>query len=177
MPEEKGEPFHGAGQHRCIERMYHQGRTVSFDYLAIGNYVIHVSVGVNHRDDFQTQVLDLTPRVREVVAGCGVSEGIVHLFVPGSTAGLTTIEFEPGCCHDLQEAFERVAPRQGHYDHNARWGDGNGHSHVRAALLGSSFTVPFVDGRLTLGTWQQIIYLDFDNRPRQRRLVAQVIGE
>ena len=125
----------------------------------------------------ETQVLDLTESVRAVVRKSGVTEGTVHLFVPGSTAGLTTIEMEPGCVADLKSAFERVAPREGHYDHNARWGDGNGFSHVRAALLGPSLTVPVGNGAPLLGTWQQVVLVDFDNRGRDRKIVATVTGE
>ena len=120
---------------------------------------------------------DITQAVAAAVDETGLRSGIVTVFCPSATSALTTIEYESGCISDFQRLFDEIADPSRHYDHNARWGDGNGHSHVRAALLGSSFTVPFVDGRLTLGTWQQIIYLDFDNRPRQRRLVAQVIGE
>lgn len=101
----------------------------------------------------------------------------VTLFVRGSTAGLTTIEFEPGAVADLQTAFERIAPRQAEYQHHLRWGDDNGYSHVRAALLGPSISVPFVEGQLTLGTWQQVILVDFDTQPRRREVVAQIIGE
>lgn len=129
------------------------------------------------RTNGETDVLDLTKRVRAAVAASGVREGIVHLFVPGSTAGLTTVEFEPGCVADLKAAFERVAPRDAHYDHNARWGDGNGFSHVRAAMLGPSLSVPVGQGRPLLGTWQQIVLVDFDNRPRERRLLATISGE
>jgi len=125
----------------------------------------------------ETQVLDLTERVRALVGKSGVREGTLHLFVPGSTAGLTTIEHEPGCVADLKAAFERVAPREGHYDHNARWGDGNGFSHVRAALLGPSLTVPVGGGAPLLGTWQQVVLVDFDNRGRDRKIVATVMGE
>jgi len=117
----------------------------------------------------ETDILDLTGRVREFVAGV---DGLVHLFVPGSTAGLTTIEFEPGCLRDLRDAFERVAPRHADYEHNKRWGDGNGFSHVRAAMLGPSLTVPVAGGELALGTWQQIVLVDFDNRPRDRRVIV-----
>ena len=122
----------------------------------------------------ETDVLDITGRVRELVARAGVASGLVHLFVPGSTAGLTTIEYEPGCVEDLKEAFERVAPRHADYAHNRRWGDGNGFSHVRAALLGPSLTVPLHEGELVLGTWQQVVLVDFDNRPRRRRVVVTV---
>jgi secondary thiamine-phosphate synthase enzyme len=106
-----------------------------------------------------------------------MKNGIAVLFVPGSTAGLTTIEYEPGLLADLPEAFERVAPTDKSYHHDQRWGDGNGHAHIRAALIGPSLTVPFSDGRLLLGTWQQIVLLDFDNRPRQRKIAMQLLGE
>lgn len=122
-------------------------------------------------------MLDITGRVADVVRQSGLRSGIVTIFCPSSTSALTTIEYESGCLSDLRRLFDEVADPARHYAHNARWGDGNGHSHVRAALLGPSLTVPFVGGRLTLGTWQQIIYVDFDNRPRQRELVAQLMGE
>jgi len=99
------------------------------------------------------------------------------VFCPSATSALTTIEYESGCIEDLQRLLNEIVDPERYYAHNARWGDGNGHSHVRAALLGPSLTVPFVDGGLTLGTWQQIIFIDFDNRSRRRRLVAQIIGE
>ena len=99
------------------------------------------------------------------------------VFCPSSTSALTTIEYESGAISDLKRLFDEIVPQDRHYAHNARWGDGNGHSHVRAALLGPSLNVPFVSGNLTLGTWQQIIYLDFDNRSRRRELVVQIIGE
>lgn len=124
----------------------------------------------------ECDVRDLTAEVARVVKNSGGSDGTVHLFVPGATAGLTTIEFEPGCVRDLQEAIERAAPRDSDYHHNERWGDGNGFSHVRAALLGPSLSVPLAEGRLLLGTWQQIVLVDFDNRPRDRRIVVTVTG-
>jgi secondary thiamine-phosphate synthase enzyme len=120
---------------------------------------------------------DITDAVARAVSGSGVTSGTVTLFCPGSTSALTTIEFEPGAVADLEQVFDEVAPRSRYYRHNERWGDGNGHSHVRAALLGPSLSVPFVGHRLTLGTWQQIIYVDFDVRPRQREIVVQIIGE
>jgi secondary thiamine-phosphate synthase enzyme len=120
---------------------------------------------------------DITDAVAGAVAQSGLRSGAVTLFCPGSTSGLTTIEFEPGAVADLQQVFDEVAPPDRYYRHNERWHDGNGHSHVRAALLGPSLTVPFVDGRLTLGTWQQIIHVDFDVRPRQRDIVVQIMGE
>ena len=123
-----------------------------------------------------TDILDLTPEVEEFVAGSGVTQGWVLVFVPGSTGGVTTIEFESGAVNDLKRAIERLAPQEAEYEHNLRWGDGNGYSHVRAALLGPSLTLPVRDGRVQRGTWQQIVLCDFDNRPRQRRIQLQVLG-
>lgn len=122
-------------------------------------------------------MLDITDEVAARVRGSGIGAGIVTVFCPGSTGGLTTIEYESGALSDLGRLFEEIVPLDREYAHNLRWGDGNGHSHVRAALLGPSLTVPFVDGELQLGTWQQIIFVDFDNRSRSRRLVVQIIGE
>ena len=121
--------------------------------------------------------LDITPGVERAIAESNLGTGVVTLFVVGSTAALTTIEYEDGAVSDLARAIERMAPRGLEYEHHLRWGDDNGHSHVRAALLGPSLSVPFVGGRLTLGTWQQIILIDFDTRARQREVVAQVMGE
>lgn len=123
-----------------------------------------------------TDILDVTEEAAAFVRGCDVSDGILVLFTPGSTAGVTTIEFESGAVSDLKRALDLIAPRHQEYEHNRRWGDGNGHSHVRAAMLGPSLTVPVLNGRLDLGTWQQIVLCDFDNRPRRRRLSLQVIG-
>jgi secondary thiamine-phosphate synthase enzyme len=125
----------------------------------------------------ETDILDLTPEVAGLVSGSGVQSGWMLVFVPGSTGAVTTIEFESGCLEDLREAVEHLAPRSGEYAHNLRWGDGNGYSHVRAALLGPSLTVPIHDGFLALGTWQQIVLCDFDNRPRQRRVLVEIFGE
>lgn len=122
-------------------------------------------------------VVDLTDRAREVVRESGLTEGVLHLFVPGSTAGLTTIEFEPGAVSDFQRLFDEIASPDREYRHHLRWGDDNGHAHVRAALLGPSLCVPFDGGKLTLGTWQQIVLCDFDTGPRDRRIVAKVLGE
>ncbi len=130
---------------------------------------------------FQTRgeghTLDLTPRVQEALSNTGLRAGIVTVFVPGSTGGVTTIEFEPGAVEDLRRLFDRIAPREIVYAHEEAWHDGNGHSHVRAALLGPSLTIPFVDGQLKLGTWQQIILVDFDNRSRRREIHVQIMGE
>ena len=123
-----------------------------------------------------TDILDLTADVEAVVDDCGIERGWVLVFAPGSTAGITTIEYESGCLEDLGRAVERLAPRAGDYAHNLRWGDGNGYSHVRAALMGPSLTLPVVDGRVEHGTWQQIVLCDFDNRPRRRRVVVEVMG-
>ncbi len=123
-----------------------------------------------------TDVHDLTDDIVAAVAESGVQQGQALVFTPGSTAAITTIEFESGAVTDLKRAINELAPTGSHYDHDARWGDGNGYSHVRAALLGPSLTVPIVDGELMLGTWQQIVLCDFDNRPRNRRIIVQVIG-
>ncbi len=122
-------------------------------------------------------VRDITPALAQAIEDSGMVEGQVLAFVPGSTAGITTVEFEPGLVRDLEEFFEALIPEGPDYHHHATWGDDNGHAHVRAALLGPSLSVPFVDYRLTLGTWQQIIFVDFDTRPRDRRVVAQIVGE
>ena len=122
-------------------------------------------------------IVDITDLVAKVVFESGVNDGVATIFTPSSTSGLTTIEYESGCLSDLRRLFDEIVDPERHYSHNARWGDGNGHSHVRAALIGASFTVPVVDKRLTLGTWQQIILIDFDNRSRKRDLVIQLVGE
>jgi secondary thiamine-phosphate synthase enzyme len=122
-------------------------------------------------------ICDITEQVASPVRASGLAGGIVTVFCPSATSALTTIEYESGALSDLRRLFDEIVDPKRDYAHNARWGDGNGHSHVRASLLGPSLTIPFVDGELTLGTWQQIIYIDFDNRPRQRRLVVQVMGE
>ena len=122
-------------------------------------------------------ILDITPSVGQAVAQSGLKSGIAVLFCPSSTTALTTIEYEPGCLSDLRRLFDEIAPAGRDYAHNARWQDGNGHSHLRAALLGASLSVPFSNGELLLGTWQQIIYVDFDVRPRRRELLVQLIGE
>ncbi|MBN2137875.1 MAG: YjbQ family protein [Sedimentisphaerales bacterium] len=122
-------------------------------------------------------VVDITGRVSEAVDQAGLVEGTVTVFSVGSTAGITTTEFEPGLVnHDLKAAFEKIAPQEGRYEHEETWHDDNGHSHVRASLLGPSLSVPVVDGRLTLGTWQQIILVDFDTRARTRTVICQMIG-
>ena len=125
----------------------------------------------------QTDILDLTAQVREEIQRSRVRNGHVTLFIPGSTAALTTIEYESGVINDLRKAIEKIAPEDLYYEHNERWGDGNGYSHVRSALIGPSLHIPVIDGKLALGTWQQIVLLDFDNRPRNREIIMQVVGE
>ncbi len=122
-------------------------------------------------------MLDVTDQVAERVSASGLTAGIATVFCPGSTGGVTTIEYESGALSDLGRTFDEVVPPDREYAHNRRWGDGNGHSHVRAALLGPSLAVPFSDGELMLGTWQQIVFIDFDVRSRSRRLIVQILGE
>lgn len=121
-----------------------------------------------------TDIVDISQQVRSAVADSGVTEGVAHLFVQGSTAALSTIEFEPGAVRDLKEALERIAPMDARYHHNERWGDGNGFAHLRAALMKPSLSVPIEGGQLQLGTWQQVILLDFDNRSRKRLVYVEV---
>jgi secondary thiamine-phosphate synthase enzyme len=123
------------------------------------------------------EVHEITDQVARYISESGLKNGAVTIFCPSSTSAVTTIEYEPGAVSDLKRLFDEIIPSNRDYAHNARWGDGNGHSHVRASLLGPSLTVPLMDGRLTLGTWQQIIYVDFDNKLRRRELILQVIGE
>ena len=131
--------------------------------------------------EFQTRgnadMIDITPEVKEAVQRSGLDAGIVVVFAPGATGAVTTIEYEPGLVEDMKWALERLAPQDRDYAHNLRWGDGNGHSHVRASMMGPSLTVPFTEKRLILGTWQQIVFLDLDNRPRSRKIAVQIMGE
>lgn len=120
---------------------------------------------------------DLTPMVSQKLAASCLKDGLVNIFIPGSTAGLTTIEFEPGLVEDFSRLMEKIAPDNIPYNHDKRWGDGNGFSHVRASLIGPSLTVPFSGGRLNLGPWQQIVFVDFDNGPRTRTILFQFLGE
>lgn len=124
-----------------------------------------------------TDIIDITGEAVSLLSKSGLANGTVTLFVSGSTAGLTTVEYEPGLLQDLPEAFEKLAPEGKGYHHDATWGDGNGSAHVRASLLGPSLVVPFTGGKLLLGAWQQVILVDFDNRSRQRRVVMQIMGE
>jgi len=137
--------------------------------------VISGSIKLSTRGDADIQ--DITREVARLVLNSDLTDGIVTLFCPSATSALTTIEYESGCLSDLRRLFDEVVDPNRNFDHNARWGDGNGHSHVRAALLGPSLTIPFIQETLTLGTWQQIIFIDFDNRSRRRELVVQLIGD
>src|SRR5512147_529388 len=128
-----------------------------------------LSLSLSTRGDADVQ--DITVQVATQVAQSGLKDGTVTIFCPSSTSGLTTIEYESGAVNDLKRLFDEIIPPNREYAHNARWGDGNGHSHIRSSLLGPSLTVPFTNGQLILGTWQQIIYIDFDNKPRKRELV------
>jgi len=123
-----------------------------------------------------TDIVDITPHVVEGLEKSLLEEGLATIFVSGSTAGITTIEYEPGLVSDLKAFFERIVPQGAHYIHEEAWHDGNGHSHVRSALLKTSLSIPFVKRKPLLGTWQQIVLIDFDNRPRKRRLVLQIQG-
>jgi secondary thiamine-phosphate synthase enzyme len=122
-------------------------------------------------------IINITPQVFSIVKQSSIENGLVTIFCPGSTGSITTIEYESGVLQDLQDALERIAPSDIPYAHDRRWGDGNGFSHVRAALMKPSLSVPLVSGKLTLGTWQQIVFIDFDNRGRHRKLVVQVMGD
>lgn len=133
------------------------------------------TISISTRGD--ADIIDLTPQVAALLDKHSFTHGQALVFVSGSTAGLTTIEYEPGLLKDIPALFEKLAPQQARYHHEETWHDGNGHSHVRAALLGPSLTVPFKDGRLLLGTWQQIVLIDFDSRPRRREVVVQMLGE
>jgi secondary thiamine-phosphate synthase enzyme len=135
----------------------------------------------SHRERIKTkgecEVRDVTALAENALHASRFRNGILNVFVPGSTAGVTTIEFESGAIQDLRTAIERLAPNNIHYEHDKRWGDGNGYSHVRAALIKPGLAIPFQEGHLVLGTWQQIVLIDFDNRPRTRELIFQLVGE
>ena len=124
-----------------------------------------------------TDIIDITQKVIEGVNASALTNGLVTIFCPSSTSGVTTIEYEPGVMQDLKRVFEKIVPADAVYQHDEAWHDGNGFSHVRAALTKASLTVPLVNGQLTLGTWQQIVYIDFDTRPRKREIIVQIMGE
>lgn len=122
-------------------------------------------------------IIDITPRLLSILRRPMIANGLITLFCPGSTGSITTIEYEPGVLQDLKEALERIAPSNIPYRHDERWGDGNGFSHVRAALMKPSLTIPVAEGRLTLGTWQQVVFIDFDNCARHRDIIVQIMGD
>lgn len=137
--------------------------------------VISIAISLNTKGN--GDIHDITDQIASAISNSGLKDGTATIFCPSSTSALTTIEYESGAVSDLRRLLDEIIPVNREYAHNERWHDGNGHSHVRAALLGPSITIPFIDRQLTLGTWQQVIYVDFDNRPRQRKLIVQLIGE
>ena len=132
---------------------------------------------INLRTQGDTDIIDITAKVQKFVTDSAINNGTVTVFVAHSTVGITTIEFEPGLVADLQKVWENLVPKNISYDHDTHWGDGNGYAHVRASLMGASLTIPFTDRKLVIGVWQQIILVDFDNRPRNRTVIVQVMGE
>jgi secondary thiamine-phosphate synthase enzyme len=124
-----------------------------------------------------TEIIDITQKVIECIVSSALTNGLVTIFCPSSTSGVTTVEYEEGVLQDLKRTFNDIVPVEKNYQHDEAWHDGNGHSHIRAALLKASLTIPFVDGRMTLGTWQQVVFIDFDTRPRKREIIVQIIGE
>ncbi len=137
--------------------------------------VITSKLNLRTRGGYDVQ--NITETLARALKESKLQNGIVTIFCPGSTGGLTTIEFEDGTIHDLEQVLDEITPPSRNYRHHLRWHDDNGHSHIRAALIGPSLTVPFIDGKLTLGTWQQIVFCEFDTRPRSRQLIAQILGE
>lgn len=132
---------------------------------------------ISVRTSGEVDIIDITGKVQRVVDGSGLKGGTACVFVSGSTGAITTVEYEPGLLQDIPQALERLFPRGMRYEHHERWHDGNGHSHVRASFLGPSLTVPFTNGQLMLGTWQQIVFAELDVRARKREIVVQVMGE
>jgi secondary thiamine-phosphate synthase enzyme len=135
------------------------------------------TVKITLQTNGHTDIRDITDEVAQAVGQAGLHEGLMTVFTPSSTSALTTIEYESGALADLRRALDEIAPPERDYQHNSKWGDDNGVAHLRAALIGPSLTIPVVQGKLSLGTWQQIVFLDFDNRPRQRELIVQLVGE
>lgn len=123
------------------------------------------------------EILDITDKVQSIIANGKITNGVAFLFIPGSTAALTTMEYEPGLVSDLLKTLERIAPKSAQYAHEEQWHDGNGHSHIKAAIIGPDLFVPVKDGHLVLGTWQQIVFIELDTRPRNRTVIIQLVGE
>jgi secondary thiamine-phosphate synthase enzyme len=136
-----------------------------------------LSKEINFSTKGTDDILDITQKIRESLIAVKLTRGIVTVFVQGSTASVTTIEYEPGLLKDLPEFYEKIIPRNKVYAHDATWGDANGYAHIRSSLQGPSITIPFEDGELMLGTWQQVVFLEFDNRPRKRKVILQFIGQ
>ncbi len=132
---------------------------------------------INFNTSGPGDIVDMTQQIAEAVKQSGVTSGTVTVFAPGSTTGITTIEYEPGLLKDIPQLMEKLIPSDKPYHHDETWHDGNGFSHLRSALIGSDMTIPFVAGKLTLGTWQQVVFLEFDNRPRNRQVILQIMGE
>jgi len=132
---------------------------------------------ITFRTGGEVDLIDITGQVTKIVKESRIKEGIVTVFAPGATAAISTIEYEPGLLKDFPDALERLFPKEMVYEHHLRWHDGNGHSHVRSTMLGPDLTIPIVNGSLTLGTWQQVVFIDLDNRSRDRKIVVQVLGE
>ncbi len=147
-----------------------------FQGLIIDNMVTTEKIKISTKGN--CDIIDITSEVRNAVGKSGLNDGTVTVFNVGSTAAISTIEYEPGLVnYDINEAYEKIAPQNGHYEHEKTWHDDNGHAHVRATMLGPSLTVPIVKGDLTLGTWQQIVLIDFDTRRRERTVICQIMGE
>lgn len=132
---------------------------------------------IEFRTNGENDIIDLTDKVEEIIRDSGIKNGLVNVFIPGSTGALTTMEYEPGLVKDLTRALAKIAPSNIDYEHHKRWGDDNGRSHVKASIVGPSITIPFENGRLLCGTWQQIVFLELDTRPRNRRVIVTVLGE
>jgi secondary thiamine-phosphate synthase enzyme len=145
--------------------------------MAGGKNMTVITKSITFKTKGNCDIIDITAQVAGEVEQSEVNNGAVTLFISGSTAGITTIEYESRLLGDFKDMWDRVIPQNIPYEHNKTWGDGNGHSHVRASMLGASLTIPFAGKRLTLGTWQQIVFIDFDNRSRSRELVLQIMGE
>lgn len=132
---------------------------------------------ISLKTEGQSQVIDITDEIKKYLDKEDMTQGIVHLFIPGATGAITTLEYEEGLINDIKDAWERMAPRYGYYRHDRERNDDNSHSHIRASLIGPSLTVPFKDKRLILGQWQRIVFIDFDTRPREREIIVQIMGE
>jgi len=132
---------------------------------------------INVKTDGEVDIIDITDDIQKIISKSKIKSGIVCVYVKGSTATLTTIEYEPGLMKDLPRALQKIAPKGDHYDHHETWHDDNGHSHVRASLMGPSITVPIKDGKLIHGTWQQVVFVELDTRPRDRSIIVQIVGE